>query len=486
MKIRLKHWLVIVHRWLGVAMCLFFALWFATGIIMMYVEYPELTEEERLAWQPELTLDRVAVAPAQAVSTSGLSGPIERLTLAMLGNRPAYELTDTLGAIAVVFADSGQPFAGTNPDNVLDAVTSSGLMPENSAPAYDATIDMDQWTVSEVLNPHRPLHRVALGDARGTVAYVSDKTGQIVRDSDRQERLWNWLGSTIHWIYPYQLRRHRSLWVDVVVYIALAGIVSVLTGAILGFLRLRVKPRYPSGSMSPFRGMMKWHHLLGLISLIFVSTFIFSGLMSMTPWGIFDSATPLEPQLARFTGGELRELENYPSLTTLTGASGIKEIEWRRIAGEGHLVVKRNASLHEPVLVGLSGPAATAALRLRVERAAAKFLPDASIASTQVLDRYDNYYYTRHNRFRPLPVYRVRFNDFESTWFHIDLSSGAVITRETDASRLGRWLFNGMHSLDFTWLTRRGLAWDLTVIALSVIGFAFAVTSVVIGIRRIR
>jgi len=142
--------------------------------------------------------------------------------------------------------------------------------------------------------------------------------------------------------------------------------------------------------------------------------------------------------------------------------------------------------LHDPVLVGLSGPAATAALRLRVERAAAKFLPDASIASTQVLDRYDNYYYTRHNRYRPLPVYRVRFNDFESTWFHIDLSSGAVITRETDASRLGRWLFNGMHSLDFTWLTRRGLAWDLTVIALSVIGFAFAVTSVVIGIRRIR
>ena len=65
----------------------------------------------------------------------------------------------------------------------------------------------------------------------------------------------------------------------------------MMTGAILGFIRLRLTPRYRTGSMSPWRGMMKWHHLLGLVSLVFVSSFIFSGLMSMTPWGIFDPAT---------------------------------------------------------------------------------------------------------------------------------------------------------------------------------------------------
>ena len=49
MKLRVKRYLYLVHRWFGVGMCVLFAMWFATGIIMMYVEYPELTEEERLA-----------------------------------------------------------------------------------------------------------------------------------------------------------------------------------------------------------------------------------------------------------------------------------------------------------------------------------------------------------------------------------------------------------------------------------------------------
>ena len=45
---RLKPILFSIHRWLGIGMALLFALWFASGIIMMYVEYPQLTEAERL------------------------------------------------------------------------------------------------------------------------------------------------------------------------------------------------------------------------------------------------------------------------------------------------------------------------------------------------------------------------------------------------------------------------------------------------------
>jgi len=485
MPIRVKHWLVVAHRWLGVAMCLLFALWFATGIIMMYVEYPELTEAERLAQRPALVLADVNVTPAQAVVRGELAGPLAALTLSMLGDRPAYEMTDAHGSTAVVFADDGRRFADVDGDMALSTVRASGFFTPPAAPVYDGSTEMDQWTVSEVLNPHRPLHRVRLQDARDTVLYVSDKTGQIVRDTDRRERAWNWIGSTIHWIYPYQLRRHRGLWVDVVVYISIIAIVSVVTGAILGFMRLRLRPRYPTGSMSPFRGMLKWHHLLGLMALIFVSTFIFSGLMSMTPWGIFDPDEPLEPQLSRYIGGELRGLGTSTLPEGVADASGIKEIEWRQIDGASHVVAKYAAGRRTPLIAGLNRPAAIQALQERIDRGALNFIPNARVVSAEVLEQHDDYYYTRHNRYRPLPVYRVRFDDAESSWYHIDLLSGALITRETDATRLGRWLFNGLHSLDFVWLTRLGSVWDVTVIVLSVAGFAFAVTSVVIGWRRL-
>ena len=40
---------VITHRYLGVAVGLLMLVWFASGIVMMYVPYPELTDRDRLA-----------------------------------------------------------------------------------------------------------------------------------------------------------------------------------------------------------------------------------------------------------------------------------------------------------------------------------------------------------------------------------------------------------------------------------------------------
>ena len=44
-----KRWLYFVHRWLGVAACLLFVLWFISGLTMMYVRFPRLQEAERVA-----------------------------------------------------------------------------------------------------------------------------------------------------------------------------------------------------------------------------------------------------------------------------------------------------------------------------------------------------------------------------------------------------------------------------------------------------
>jgi uncharacterized iron-regulated membrane protein len=40
--------LVILHRYLGIAIGLLMAVWFVSGIVMMYVGFPRLTEAERV------------------------------------------------------------------------------------------------------------------------------------------------------------------------------------------------------------------------------------------------------------------------------------------------------------------------------------------------------------------------------------------------------------------------------------------------------
>lgn len=66
-----KRWLYLVHRWLGVLLCSVFALWFISGIVMMYVGYPKLTPAERLEHLPPLRGVPIALEPAQAAMQRG-------------------------------------------------------------------------------------------------------------------------------------------------------------------------------------------------------------------------------------------------------------------------------------------------------------------------------------------------------------------------------------------------------------------------------
>lgn len=482
---KVKRTLFLLHRWLGVVMCLFFALWFASGIVMMYVEYPELTEQERLANLPFINTSQIHISVEEAIAQINSKAKLMTLRLSSVGKRPVYQFGYETGHIQSLYADSGELFGNLTETTVLETVSGSGFGLPGSALQYKGKIEMDQWTVSSSLHKHRPLHVVDITDDKGTVVYVSDLTGQIVRDTHRHERFWNWLGSTIHWIYPVQLRRHAVLWENVIIYLSLVGILSVLTGAIIGIIRLQLKSHKPGKSISPYKGVDKWHHLLGLFSLVFVSTFIFSGLMSMGPWGIFDSNTSPRDQINRYTGGAITSMQRYPQIDLKTLPNDLKEVEWLQVAGKGHLVLSRSAEERQSIVGTDKSGMNVPILEQRIQSSLPEFLPQADIISIDVLHEYDDYYYSRHNRYRPLPVYRVKFNDEEATWFHIDKNTGAVITRHTDASRLGRWLYNGLHSLDFSFLIKTGPLWDITVIFLSIIGMIFSVTSVIIGWRRI-
>ena len=66
--------LILWHRYLGIASCLFFAMWFSSGIVMMYVEMPRLAPEERVAALPPLDAGRIAISPQEAVAPDEQDG----------------------------------------------------------------------------------------------------------------------------------------------------------------------------------------------------------------------------------------------------------------------------------------------------------------------------------------------------------------------------------------------------------------------------
>jgi hypothetical protein len=103
----------------------------------------------------------------------------------------------------------------------------------------------------------------------------------------------------------------------------------------------------------------------------------------------------------------------------------------------------------------------------------------------QLLTEYDSYYYSR-GRQTPLPILRVKFAAADRTWIYVDPDVSQVVARIHKLDRVERWIYNGLHSLDFGfWYDRRPL-WDIGVIALSLGALVTTTIGFWLGLKRLR
>src|ERR1700749_2503542 len=80
--------LATLHRWWGIAFCLLFAMWFASGIVMHFVPFPARSADRFAALLP-INPVKVVHGPAEAIAESGITGV---LLIALVGRRagPSY------------------------------------------------------------------------------------------------------------------------------------------------------------------------------------------------------------------------------------------------------------------------------------------------------------------------------------------------------------------------------------------------------------
>ena len=103
----LRRLLYVSHRWLGIAMCGFLAMWCISGVVMMYVGFPELTRDEHYAGLEPLVADRVNVAPEGPLALAGSDARIEQLLLTSSAERPVYLLKVEGASWRGMYADTG-------------------------------------------------------------------------------------------------------------------------------------------------------------------------------------------------------------------------------------------------------------------------------------------------------------------------------------------------------------------------------------------
>src|SRR4051812_37092401 len=147
----LKRALIFVHRWLGVALCALFLLWFPSGIVMMYWQYPEVSARDRLERAPALDAWAITLTPGEAFAKLDADPPPTGVRLDTLDGRPVYEFRNE-GDRIMLFADTGEvPSEEVTPQLMLREASRWSGRPAAEA-RVEAVTEVDQWTVSEFRN----------------------------------------------------------------------------------------------------------------------------------------------------------------------------------------------------------------------------------------------------------------------------------------------------------------------------------------------
>ncbi len=503
--------LIFVHRYVGLAFCLIFVVWFASGIVMVYKRMPEYSPEERLARMSAIDTAGIRVTPAQALEAAGFGEAPRRALLTSFRGRPAYRFFVDAGS-STVFADDGSFVDVVDRDTALSIAAAAFPEHSGSARYLEGLEQPDQWTINNRFGTSGVLHHIGLGDGAGTELYISEATGEIVQKTDRSSRFWGYLGPVMHWFYFTPLRAQRGpLWNNLVVYGSVVGCFLCILGIVIGVYRFSASRRFMRGtSMSPYVGWLQWHHYAGLLFGVFTFTWTFSGLLTMTPFNWFDQGGP--------TGGQVRAIRgdgiDLASFTVPPGAAVAefqkqfqpKEVELLQFMGEPYYAAYARADLsnraHQDTARYVE-PGATLARVLvtadgdtpRVKEngftqdelavAARAAMPGMEPIELTWLTDVDNYYYQRTGGLR-LPALRAKFDDADQTWLYLYAADGSLVQSESRSSRAERWLYQGLHSLDFPGLYQTPWLWYPLIIALSLGGLALSLTSVIVGWRFLR
>jgi hypothetical protein len=467
--ITFRKWLILTHRYGGIAICLLFMIWFVSGVAMIFARgMPSLTPDVRFVRLPPINAAAVQLSPPEAAEKAQLDRPPSRATLLTVMGRPAYRFS-TRGSVTV-FADTGELLEVVGEREAMKIASDFTKLPEDRLHYAGEIDEPDQWTLED--RGLLPAHKIQVDDNARTELYVSEETAEVGLLTTRASRALAYVAAIPHWMYFAPLRLNGPVWRQVVLWTSGAGTVLALIGIVLAVTQYSTR----------YVGLMRWHYVTGVLFGVFALTWVFSGLLSMEPffWASGGSSGNRIPQALR--GGAL-DLTAFSRL--VLPDRNVKEVEFLRIQGQPYYQLRSNPD--EFVLVDATSvqvrrdPFSTESLLNGVKQGN----PDVPIAESAMLSTYDSYYHPGERK-PPLPVLRIKFADPESTWIYIDPRMSQVVTRFTQRQRLQRWIYHGLHSLDFNFWYYTGPVWQVTMVALNAGGAVLSVIGVLLAAKRIK
>lgn len=477
----MKRALIFVHRWLGVALCLLFLLWFPSAIGIMYWDFPDVGQADVIAHAAPIDASKIRLSPAEAYARLGLDEEVDAAQLSTFDGRPTYRFGGGFGEY-IVYADTGDEQRDI-PEAMVHRIAEAWTQQPASRARIEQVTEVDQWTVQLRLADLSPLWKFSWPD--GEQVYVTQTTGDVVQHTTPSSRLGAYVGAIPHWLYFTPLRRNGATWSRIVIWASGIGTIAAILGVIIGAWMYSPGKRYRYAgvpSRIPYRGQKRWHTVLGLIFGVATVTWAFSGMLSMDPFPSRTGAGPapgipdaLRGQLSlpAFSTKDPRE-----ALEQLRGLA-VKQLEFASLGDEPFYLA--TLAPGDTRIVPVNGQPMTAFDHERIIRLVEAAASPATV-EISVRTQYDRYYLDRRRQ-RPLPVILARLDDEAGSRYYIDPRTARVVGSYDSSAWVSRWLYNGLHSLNFPWLYNYRPLWDIVVITFMLGGTALCVTSLILAWR---
>lgn len=477
---KIKRNIIRIHNISGSFLSLLIMFWFISGIVMIFQGFPHAPKEDSF-------LHLSTFSPGQF---TGLQAPPEdfrgRVCLELCGDRPVYRLYTDRKLQRIIDACSLDPLPLFTEKYARELCSSFNGEPVTEIQLLEET---DQWIPWSYYIPLLPFYKCSMDDRDRTVLYVSAVSGEIIQETNSKKRWAARFGAIPHWIYFKNLRLKIDAWRNVVIILALLGLVVSISGLYMGIVFLAKK----KGKLSPFRKLWyRWHHLAGFFFGIFLFTFLLSGFFSMVDVPDWMAGVKKKEKVLIEWNQEL-ELKGHARLTpamlssALEQKEGIRRIEWKTVGGKPSYWV-----YYDQYQV----PAIYARDRDQIHKASPLSMEDVKECTGQLfgeipvtitlLEGYDRYYVGSATRYRPLPVYKLCFEDAAATCLYINPDTGEEVRRTTRNSRIRRWLYRALHTFDFPALKKVDPLRKALLIFLSLGGLAISITGLALSIRWFR
>ncbi|MEW7281182.1 PepSY domain-containing protein [Aquimarina sp. 2201CG1-2-11] len=466
-----------IHHYLGTFFFGMFLIWFLSGFVMMYKSFPFLSQKEKIEGN-EIIQKMANDLPHPAIVFTGhQQESTNSLRINSILDEPVYHLITNEGKFVSKFAYTGENIKIDKQFAIQVARTFTGILANAKV---SILTEVDQWIPRPKYAKHLPVYKVNFEDEESTYVHISSKTGEVISNTTRFDRVWAWLGAIPHWIYLKEIRMHATLWSQLCIWLSAFGFIMCLSGIITGIVRFKNKPK---ANFKRFKN--KWynfHYYTGLIFGVFVCTWIFSGFMSMSPFNWSYNFT-LSEQESLLWEGRKNSLENitdkeWANFQQSIPSSTIKEAHFSSFSGKLFAKYFVVDNIKTVCLSDVNYIPKESDLSKQISHISKT---DMGV-TIEVLHQYDNYYYDRHNN-KKIPVIKATTTDLA---YYIDPVNGNVLLKSDVTNKLERWLYHGLHSWDFSFLTSNRPLWDIVMILLLLGGTTISITATGLGIKFIK